>query len=50
MSKQTQAYIMGTWVDNDDLASYALAGASTNNGGAPGAGHIAVTVGLKHSF
>ena len=49
MSKQTQAYIMGTWVDNGDFASYALAGASTNNV-APGADHVAVTIGLKHSF
>jgi predicted porin len=49
MSKQTQAYIMGTWVDNGDFASYGLAGAATNNV-APGADHVAVTIGLKHSF
>jgi predicted porin len=49
MSKQTQAYVMGTWVDNGDLASYSIAGASANNGG-PGADHLAVTIGLKHSF
>jgi predicted porin len=49
MSKQTQAYVMGTIVRNKDLASYALAGASTNST-APGADHTAITVGLKHSF
>jgi predicted porin len=49
MSKQTQAYVMGTWVDNGDNASYVLAGAGTNNA-SPGADHLAVTIGLKHSF
>jgi predicted porin len=49
LSKQSQAYIMGTLVRNKDLASYALAGAGTNNT-APGADHTAITVGLKHSF
>lgn len=49
LSKQTQAYVMGTWVSNKDLASYALAGAGTNNV-SPGADHTAVTIGLKHSF
>jgi len=49
MSKQTQAYVMGTWLDNADLASFALAGAGTNNV-APGADHLAITIGLKHSF
>jgi predicted porin len=49
MSKQTQAYIMGTWIDNGDLASYRIAGGNPTNN-APGADHLAVTIGLKHSF
>jgi len=49
MSKQTQAYVMGTIVRNKDLASYGLAGANTNST-APGADHTAITIGLKHSF
>jgi predicted porin len=49
LSKQTQAYIMATWIRNKDLASYGLAGASTPNNG-PGADQQAYTVGLKHSF
>jgi predicted porin len=49
LSKQTQAYIMATWVNNKDLASYALAGAGTPNNG-PGADQQAYTIGLKHSF
>lgn len=49
LSKQTQAYFMATWINNKDLASYALAGAGTPNNG-PGADQQAYTVGLKHSF
>jgi predicted porin len=49
MSKQTQAYIMGSWIDNGDAQNYNLAGASVVNSGL-GADHLAVTVGLKHSF
>jgi predicted porin len=49
MSKQTQAYIMGSWIDNGDGQNFNLAGASVVNSG-PGADHLAVTVGLKHSF
>jgi predicted porin len=58
MSKQTQSYIMGTWIDNDENQNYSLAGANTPNdvGGRDpqfdglGATHWAITVGLKHSF
>lgn len=50
MSKQTQAYVMGTYIDNGDAINYATAGfqnaASTNIG----ATHWGLTVGLKHSF
>jgi predicted porin len=58
LSKQTQAYIMGSYIDNGDNAAYVLAGAGTNNastswangGPAFGAAHSALTIGLKHSF
>ncbi len=49
LSKQTQAYVMGTYVKNDDLNFYTVAGGT----GVPtnlGATVWAATVGLKHSF
>jgi len=49
LSKQTQTYIMGTWVGNDDLNQYNVAGgvgAVNRLGGSI----IGVTIGLKHSF
>ena len=49
LSKQTQAYIMGQYINNQDLNMYTVAGGV----GAPlnlGANIYAVTVGLKHSF
>jgi len=49
LSKQTQAYIMGSYTNNDDLQFYSTAGgaaAPTNLG----ASVWGVTVGLKHSF
>jgi predicted porin len=49
LSKQTQAYIMASYIKNDDLQSYGFAGGTgvpTNLGA-----HVeGVTVGLKHSF
>ena len=52
MSKQTQVYVVGTWIDNQDLGNYGTAGISQrlrsfNNVGATywGAG-----VGIKHTF
>jgi len=51
LSKQTQAYVMGTWIDNKDLGLYGSAGG--NNAGNltnVGATVWAATVGLKHSF
>lgn len=51
MSKQTQAYIVGSVVDNKDFANYGTAGignaAQFQN---PGAQVYGVGVGLKHSF
>ena len=49
LSKQTQAYGMGQYINNDDLNFYTVAGGT----GVPtnlGANVYAVTVGLKHSF
>jgi predicted porin len=49
LSKQTQAYIMGQWINNQNLNMYTVAGGT----GVPtnlGATIYAVTVGLKHSF
>jgi predicted porin len=49
LSKQTQAYVMGAYIKNDELASYGMAGGI----GTPvnfGAHVEALTVGLKHSF
>jgi predicted porin len=49
LSKQTQAYVMGTWNKNDDLQYYSTAGGIS----APlnyGADLWGITVGLKHSF
>jgi len=49
LSKQTQAYIMASWIGNDDLNQYNFAGGT---GAVPvlGASIFGVTVGLKHSF
>ena len=49
LSKQTQAYVMATYVNNDDLQYYTTAGGV----GSPlnyGSSIWGVTVGLKHSF
>jgi predicted porin len=49
LSKQTQAYIMATWIGNDDLNQYNTAGGV---GAVPrlGSSIFGATVGLKHSF
>jgi predicted porin len=49
LSKQTQAYIMGTWIGNDDLNQYNAAGGV---GAVPrlGSSLFGITIGLKHSF
>jgi predicted porin len=55
LSKQSQAYVMGTWLNNADLNSYVVAGGGTSAG--PGASGsvlgstiLGLTVGLKHTF
>jgi predicted porin len=55
LSKQTQAYIMGSYTNNDDLQFYGMAGGGSSSGGAGlptnlGATIYGITVGLKHSF
>jgi predicted porin len=54
LSKQTQAYVMGTYINNGDLQSYTIAGGGDPSGtGLPtnlGSTQWGVTVGLKHSF
>jgi predicted porin len=51
LSKQTQAYIVGTWIDNKDFATYGSAGISNDaNFSTPGATVWGLGVGLKHSF
>jgi len=51
MSKQTQVYLVGTWISNQDAANYGPAGAgnsaSFKNVGATVYG---LSVGIKHSF
>ena len=51
MSKQTQVYVVGSWLDNQDAANYGTAGignsATFKNVGATIWG---VGVGIKHSF
>lgn len=51
MSKQTQAYIVGAWLDNDDNARYGTSGIS-NSAMFQGGGQTiyGIGVGLKHSF
>ncbi|HXX11786.1 MAG TPA: porin [Burkholderiales bacterium] len=49
LSKQTQAYIMGSYTHNAALNLYSTAGGITP-GGPLGATVTALTVGLKHSF
>jgi predicted porin len=51
LSKQTQAYVVGMYLDNADFASYGSAGGAPNASNfAPGATHWALGVGMKHSF
>jgi len=50
LSKQTQAYVVGTWIDNGDFATYGSAGISNASNFNPGATVWGLGVGLKHSF
>ena len=51
LSKQTQAYVVASWVDNQDTANYGTAGISNGaNFNAWGATVYGLAVGLKHTF
>jgi predicted porin len=52
MSKQTQVYLVGAYIQNKDLASYSPAGGLGvfNGAVAPGQDVTSVTIGVKHSF
>ena len=49
MSKQSQLYVVGTQISNDDNANYGI-GAGTGSTGGFGSDHMAVTIGMKHTF
>jgi predicted porin len=49
LSKQSQLYVVGTQISNDDNANYGI-GAGTGSTGGFGSDHMAVTVGMKHTF
>jgi len=49
LSKQSQLYVVGTQISNDDNANYGI-GAGTGSTGGLGSDHMAVTVGMKHTF
>jgi predicted porin len=51
MSKQTQMYVLGSWLGNDDLANYITAGTGNAASGVNiGADYFGIGVGIKHSF
>jgi hypothetical protein len=49
LSKQSQLYVVGTQISNGDFANYGI-GAGTGSSGGLGSDHMAVTVGMKHTF
>jgi hypothetical protein len=49
LSKQSQVYVVGTQIDNDDAANYGI-GAGTGSTGGLGSDHMAITLGMKHTF
>jgi len=49
MSKQSQLYVVGTQISNDDNANYGI-GAGTGSTGGFGSDQMAITVGMKHTF
>jgi predicted porin len=53
LSKQTQAYVMGTYIHNDSLQSYTIAGGDPAGPGLPvnlGSDQWGAIIGLKHTF
>jgi len=49
LSKQSQLYVVGTQISNGDAAGYGI-DAGTGSTGNFGSDHMAVTVGMKHTF
>jgi predicted porin len=49
LSKQSQMYVVGTMISNDDNANYGI-GAGTGSTGGLGSDHTGITVGIKHVF
>jgi len=49
MSKQSQLYVVGTQIANGDASNYGIGAGSGSTGGI-GSDHMAVTVGIKHTF
>jgi predicted porin len=49
MSKQSQLYVVGTQISNDNNSNYGI-GAGTGSTGGFGSDHMAITVGMKHTF
>jgi porin-like protein len=49
LSKQSQLYVVGTQISNDPQANYGI-GAGTGSTGGLGSDHMALTVGMKHTF
>lgn len=50
MSKQTQLYVIGSWLDNDDAGNYGLAGIGNDNNFLAGSRAYGIGVGIKHTF
>jgi predicted porin len=50
LSKQTQAYVVGSWIDNKDFGTYGTAGISNGANFNAGSTIWGVGIGLKHSF
>jgi len=49
LSKQSQLYVVGTQIANGDASNYGI-GAGTGSTGGIGSDHMALTVGMKHTF
>ena len=50
MSKQTQLYVVGSWLDNDDNGFYGTAGIGNDNMFLQGTRAYGLGVGIKHTF
>jgi predicted porin len=50
LSKQTQGYVTGSWIDNKDFGTYGTAGIGNGAKFNPGSTVYGIGIGLKHSF